>query len=111
MSEDMGALADHIARGPRGACPHCKQEVEFDVVAALPDETSLFFQIDVASGQMIQAQTLTGIISQFDKMQKAIGREFGVKTTTLIESLNTENGNHRIGFRILNLPAKSKLSA
>jgi len=93
----------------RVTCPGCGANIAKEWAAVLPDETDLTFVMEVAEGQMIQAQTLGGVVTQFDKMQKAIGREAGAKTTTLIKSLGMdENGTISITFRICNVAQKTR---
>ncbi len=86
-------------------CPSCQAEIACELEAVLPEETSLTFVFQIEPGQMIQAKTLSGVVGAFDDMQRAIGEEVGVTTTTLIEKLETADNEIRITFRIANQPA------
>lgn len=84
-------------------CPNCGTELWGEFEAQLPEATDLTLVIQVAEGQMIQAKTLSGVVKEFDAMQRAIGKELGAKTTTLIKSLTTSDaGAISITFRICN---------
>jgi hypothetical protein len=94
----------HTASVPNAVtCPSCGETLHADIVAELAEEVDLTFVMQIAHGQMIQAKTLAGVVDSFDKMQKAIGKEVGCKTTTLIKALETEGDELRITFRICNI--------
>jgi hypothetical protein len=91
-----------VTSAPGAECPHCGEPFAIEFMASLPEQTCLTFVIQVAEGQLIQAKTLAGVVDAFDGMQRAIGKEAGYKTTTLIKALETEDNELRITFMICN---------
>lgn len=81
-------------------CPACSHAFKMEARSIIPDEQRLSLEITTETGYLC-AKTLAGVISEFDKLNKAIAKDAGCKVETMIENF-VRNGNAlRIDFVIL----------
>lgn len=71
-------------------CPHCSKAIHAGVVARLADSSKVAFRLVPAKGELLDAATVGGTMEQFQKLLVAIGRDMGMNTVVLVESLTTD---------------------
>jgi hypothetical protein len=71
-------------------CPHCDSALSVETVAELANESEIELTLKPAPGEMMGARTVGATIDNMDKMFKAIGKEMGAPTETLVRRIVTD---------------------
>lgn len=59
--------------------------------AKLSSESRLSMRLAPAAGQMLQAKTLGGTLTEFANLLEALGEPYGLKSEVLVESVQTDS--------------------
>lgn len=71
-------------------CPHCDQELGLETVNEALKESRFIFALTPKEGSLMQAHTVGGTMVQMEKFFAALGRDMGVKTTLMVEKIETD---------------------
>lgn len=69
-------------------CPSCKSEIAANYVADLTKDSRFSMVLSPKPGELMQAQTVGGMLVDMDKLFAAINKESGVKTILLVEGIS-----------------------
>lgn len=84
-------------------CPHCQQESEITARAYLPATTRLAFRLTPKPGELMSAKAVGGSLKGLYDLNRAIGKDVGANCTTLVESVEMNDGEITFHVRIVNV--------
>jgi hypothetical protein len=80
-------------------CPHCGGELHYDTVSRIMDRSRVSMKLYPHKGEMMQAHTVGGVITQMEKLQVAVAKEIGLKIILSVEKITTDaDGAIKIDF-------------
>lgn len=71
-------------------CPHCNGVLGLETVNDALKESRFIFALTPKEGSLMQAHTIGGTMVQMEKLFAAFAKEIGVKTTLLVEKIETD---------------------
>lgn len=80
-------------------CPHCDASIHFSYTAQIPKRQVLTMTLTSESGNF-SAQTLGAVVTNFDKLLKAVARDVGGQVHNFIDSLELKEKSVKVGFLI-----------
>lgn len=71
-------------------CPNCATAIPFSLVAKFANKSRLQFRLTPAPGELLQASTLGGALTNMQKMLEATGKHMSIPTVVLVEKIEDD---------------------
>lgn len=95
----LGETIERAVANEKSKCPHCGETFVVSRVAGLPERQVLHMRLESESGSF-SAKTIGGVITEFDKLLKAVARDVGGKVHVFIDSVERTEKTIDFGFLI-----------
>lgn len=80
-------------------CPHCKEFVQLTAIE--DDDAGLTMEITPNEGQLLDARTVGGFITDTAKLMAATCKDAMIRTKTFVQSMETDaDGKLRVRFLV-----------
>ena len=86
-------------------CPHCSTKIPFGLVAKFADKSRFAFKMTPAPGELMQAATIGGALTNMQKLLEATGKHVGIPTIVLVEKIEDDGAG---GFTITMLSMRGE---
>lgn len=88
-------------------CPNCGQHLQTRLRAELPDSTDLTLTLTVEPGQFVRLDTIGGVLTEWRKLQIAVGESLGSQTDVFLAGMEMGDNEIRFTTRIVNTPTSA----
>ena len=78
-------------------CPHCEREIHVTAYAMIPEEQRITLELTRKEG-LFSADTIAGVLENFDKAMKCTARDIGGKVCVFISDVRCSEQSMSIDF-------------